>query len=116
MSSMGGNTALLLQTRKTERNAIGESIPVWQTVCSLWGFLDLSSGNSSYSTYNAKIQESTHVFLCDYREIREKPEECRAISGGSVYDVMLMDDPVGLHSHLEIFLKYVGGQHGRMDG
>ena len=29
---------------------------------------------------------------------------------GEVYEVLLYDDPVQLHEHLEIYLKYVGGQ------
>lgn len=111
-AKVGGNTTAVLQERKTQKNAIGETVPIWQTVQTLTGFLDLSSGSSSYSTFNAKLQESSHVFLCDYAALSVRPEDCRAVIGGEVYDVLLIDDPMGLHAHLEIYLNYVGGQHG----
>lgn len=113
MTDIGGNTALVLQTKEPQKNPIGEAVSVWLDAETLTGFLDLSSGSSSYSTFNAKIQESTHIFLCDYMELDVDAESCRAVIGRQVYDVLLIDDPMGLHKHLEIYLKFVGGQNGR---
>ena len=31
------------------------------------------------------------------------------IINDSVYNIQLIDDPMGLHQHLEIYLKYIGG-------
>lgn len=77
----------------------------------LTGWLDLSSGDSSYAVYDAKIQESTHVFVCRYANLGGvTAEECRAVIGGERYDVVLVDDPLGMHRQLEIYLKYTGGQ------
>jgi len=39
-----------------------------------------------------------------------KAENSRMIVNGGVYDVKLIDDPMGLHKQLEIYLKYTGGQ------
>ena len=74
----------------------------------------MSGGDSKYTTYNAKIQESTHVFVADYVALdsRIKAENSRLIVNGNIYDVMLIDDPMELHQQLEIYLKYTGGQNG----
>lgn len=109
-----GNTNIKLQLNTGEgENEIGETIPSWETVDKIDGFLDLSSGDSKYNTFRAKIQESTHVFVSDYKKLdsRIKPENSRAVDkDGCIYDVLLIDDPMKLHKQLEIYLKYIGGQ------
>jgi len=62
---IGGNTIAQLQISTTTKNEIGESVKEWKTIHNIAGFLDLSSGDSTYTTFNAKIQESTHVFVSD---------------------------------------------------
>ena len=105
---IGGNlTVLLQQNSGSTTNAIGENIPDWVDYRQLTGWLDLSNGDSKY-TFDAKLQESTHVFLCDYTPIDRKAEDKRLVVNGSVYDVLLIDDPMELHEHLEIYLKYLG--------
>ena len=105
---IGGNTEAMLQ-RKSDSgtNAIGERITTWSDVQSILGWFDLASGNANY-TYNAKLQESTHIFICDYVNIDRNPENKRMIVNGYVYDVLWIDDPMELHQQLEINLKYVG--------
>lgn len=107
-----GNERADLQIRKITDNALGEQVPEWETVQTLFGWLDLQGGDSKYTTYNAKIQESTHIFLADYVQLSSKitAENSRAVIAGHVYDIMLIDDPMGRHRQLEIFLKYTGGQ------
>ena len=109
---IGGNIAGQIQLYKTETNLIGEREKIWETVDDITGFLDLSTGDSKYTTYNAKIQESTHIFLADYKELdsRIKAENSRMVINGKVYDIMVIDDPMELHKQLEIYLKYTGGQ------
>ena len=76
--------------------------------------LDLNSGDSKRTTYYAKIQESTHIFIADYVTLDERinAENARMIIGGKLYDIMLIDNPMGMGkgSQLEIYLKYTGGQ------
>lgn len=112
MKGIGGNTDAIIQISTTSRNAIGEQVKTWQTVQTLHGWLDLSSGDSRYSTYNAKIQESSHVFLCDYVPLdsRITAENARFVNANKTYDIMLIDDPMELHQQWEIYLKYTGGQ------
>lgn len=109
---IGGNTIAALQISTTSRNKIGEGVKSWDTVDEITGFLDLSSGDSKYTSYDAKIQESTHVFISDWKplDVSVKAENSRLLVNGEAYDVMLIDDPMGLHKQLEIYLKYAGGQ------
>lgn len=109
MKHIRGNTLATLQ-KSTENgyNAIGNRQNVWTDVITLTGWLDLSNGGSQY-TYNAKLQDSTHVFLCDYTPIDRSAENKRIIINGELYDVVLIDDPMEMHQHLEIYLTYIGG-------
>lgn len=109
---IGGNTIAEIKVRSTCRNRIGEAEETWTTVQSIKGFLDLQSGDSNHTSYNAKVQESTHIFIADYVPLDEriKAETSMIVVNGGKYDVMLIDDPMGLHKHYEIYLKYTGGQ------
>lgn len=99
-----------LQLKSVVRNEIGENVESWQTVQTIKGWLDMQSGDSNYATYNAKMQESTHVFVADYVEINAavKATNSRAVINGKTYDVKMIDDPMELHKQLEIYLKYTG--------
>lgn len=112
MKGIGGNTDAIIQISTVTKNAIGEQVKAWQDVQTLHGWLDLSSGDSRYRVYDAKIQESSHVFVCDYVPLdsRIEAEKARLVNDGNVYDIMLIDDPMKMHLQWEIFLKYTGGQ------
>lgn len=109
---IGGNKTASIQISSTTKNEIGESVKGWTTVQSLFGWLDLASGDSKYTSYNAKIQESTHLFIADYQILdqRIKSENSRLLIDNKAYDVMLIDNPMELNQQLEIYLKYTGGQ------
>ncbi|NCE98405.1 phage head closure protein [Emergencia sp. 1XD21-10] len=109
---IGGNIVAQIQTRTTTRNSIGEQVENWAGVKELTGWLDLMSGESERLNFSQKVQESTHVLLSDYEELPEEvtAENSRLVVGGKVYDITLIDDPMGRHRQLEIFLKYAGGQ------
>lgn len=138
---IGGNTIALFQVKDAgKKNAIGEREHTWVDVASAKGWLDLSGGDSKNTTYNAKIQESTHLFLCDYQSFKGlsgkwvwdalnfingvistaklddkvdvTSENARMLIDGNVYQIMIIDDPMGMHQHIEIYLKFVGGQNG----
>lgn len=118
---IGGNIKAVLQVSTTTKNEIGEKVPVWHDVVSLTGWLDLQSGDSKYTTYNAKMQESTHIFICDYlpipaaleiegKVVKVSAENARIATLTQKYDVMLIDNPMELNKHLEFYLKHTGGQ------
>lgn len=109
MNSIGGNKTALIQVKtETGKNRMGEKIIDWQTVNELAGFLDLTSGDSHYTNYNAKLQESTHIFIADYKELDLDEAETRVVIDNKIYDVKLIDDPMGMHEHLELYLAFVG--------
>lgn len=114
MKGIGGNTTAIFQLFSTVENAIGEQEQVWKDVQTIKGWLDLQSGDSEYTTFNAKIQESTHIFIADYVELDERitAESARMVINKKQYDILLIDNPMemGSGSQLEIYLKYTGGQ------
>lgn len=109
---IGGNKLAEIQISTTTKNAIGEQVKAWETVQTLKGWLDLQGGDSKYTTYNAKMQESTHIFLADYVQLDKRitAENSRAVIDGKVYDIMLLDNPMEMNLQWEIYLKYTGGQ------
>ena len=114
MKGIGGNKQMQLQVKSITKNDIGEHVEKWETIQQVTGWLDLSGGDSKYTTYNSKIQESTHVFVSDYVALAEgiTAETARAVIDGKRYDIMLIDNPMEMRggSQLEIYLKFTGGQ------
>lgn len=114
MRGIGGNITAVIQTSTSTQNAIGEQVRSWTDAQTLKGWLDLSSGDSRYTTYSAKIQESTHVFVTDYVPLATgiTAENSRMVINGKRYDILLIDNPMemGRGSQLEMYLKYTGGQ------
>ena len=115
MGNIGGNITGVIQTKTSNgRNEIGEAVIVWADAFTIKGWLGMQSGDSKRTNFNAKIEESTHCFLCDYNaEIDALAEQdTRMIIKGNMYDVTYIDNPDELDEHLEIFLKKVGGKNG----
>lgn len=108
MKSIPRRQVAALQVCTVAHNAIGEQVETWEDALHLYGVLDMSSGGTNYTSFNAKTMESTHVFLCDYIRIPHYATNTRIVIDGAVYDVTMIDDPCGLHDHLEIYLTYKG--------
>lgn len=135
---IGGNTWALLQVRReSTKNSIGERVGQWADCASICGWLDLSSGDSKHTTFDAKIQESTHIFLSDFENLKNlstewtwspfnlqsgviskndgcikvdvSSENARMVVNGKAYEILLIDDPMGMGDHLEFYLKFIGG-------
>lgn len=114
MKGIGGNTTALIQVSTAAKNEIGELLKTWTDAQSIKGWLDLQSGDSRYTTYHAKLQESTHIFIADYVALdsRITAETARMVINGKRYDILLIDNPMemGSGSQLEFYLKFTGGQ------
>jgi hypothetical protein len=114
MKGIGGNITAIIQICTTANNDIGEHVQTWTDAQTIKGWLDLSSGEAGYATYNAKIQESTHIFIADYvmLDSRITAETSRMVINGKRYEVLLIDNPMelGAGSQLEFYLKFTGGQ------
>lgn len=115
MANIGGNITGIIQTVQTEKNAIGESVKIWADAFSCNGWLGMQSGDKRYTSYNAKLEESSHVFLCDYHSgiYALADQDTRMIIKGFVYDVTYIDNPDEMDEQLEIYLKKVGAWNGR---
>ena len=106
---IGGNVIAVLQKKTSSKNAFGEKTESWSDFQLLKGVLDFTGGDGSYkSNFKGAVEETTHIFICDYDEIasKAKPTQSRLVVNGSAYDVLMIDDPMNLHQHLEIMLKY----------
>lgn len=110
MGKIGGNIEGILQKKIALKNAIGETTATdWMDYITHIGFLDFQSGDSKHTNFNAKLQESTHVFISDYFDIKDcKPNNSRFVCDDEVYEILLIDDPMKLHQQIEIYLKFVG--------
>lgn len=121
MANIGGNITAVIQAKTAtgRKNEMGEAVTAWNTLKSdILGWLSYQSGDSKKITYNAKIEETTHVFLTDYskelytlNDDNEKAEK-RMIIKGVVYDILLIDNPDEMDEQLEIYLKKVGAWNG----
>ena len=110
MAKIGGNIIGTIQTKTTAKNAIGEAVKTWADAFELRGWLGMQAGEQKHSTFNAKIEESTHVFLCDYHSgaYALADRDTRMIIKGHVYDVTFIDNPDEMDAQLEIYLRKVG--------
>ncbi|KEH85038.1 head-tail adaptor protein [Clostridium novyi A str. BKT29909] len=91
-------------------NGIGGFIEKDAELFKIQGFLDLAQGfgtNGENTNLNAFLQESTHILITDYRkDITNK--NWIIDSKNNRYNIVLVDDPVSMHNHLEIYLKFIG--------
>lgn len=114
MMGIGGNIKATVQVFTTANNEIGEQAQTWADAQTIKGWLDLQSGDSRNTTFNAKIQESTHIFVADYVALdsRITSESARMVINGKRYDILLIDNPMemGNGSQLEFYLRFTGGQ------
>lgn len=110
---IGGNKKLTIQEIVDANNYDdnGKKIVKYKQVLKpINGWLDLMSGDSNYD-YKAKIEDSTHIFICDYTDLSIVDiEKSRALVDNRVFDIKYIDNPMGLNQHLEIYLKLIGGQ------
>lgn len=108
---IGGNTQAIIQTKNVIENEIGEHEKRWVDTQQIEGFLDLMSGDSNFQSYDAKIQESTHIFIMDFIVLNPtiRPNTSRLLIEQDVYDILLIDDPMNLNRQLEFYLRFTGG-------
>ena len=124
MANIGGSITGVIQKRVfSGKNAIGEGETSWvDAFTNVLGWLGLQNGDSKYTNHKAKIEESTHVFLCDFNagiyalsipDASGKLPTVRMILKGIVYDVLLIDNPDEMDEQLEIYLRRVGAWNGK---
>lgn len=110
MGGVGGNiVAKVLRTTgdKNDKGVYTTGEP--QQIMELCGWLDYQSGEVGHLAYQAAVQDSTHVFVSDYRaDYADLSEVGLSLEiGGKSYEVKLIDDPMGMHEHMETYLRLV---------
>lgn len=114
MKGIGGNIKAIIQVYTSTDNDIGENVKTWTDAQSIKGWLDLQTGEAKNTTFHAKIQESTHIFIADYVALDKRitAESARMVINGKGYDILLIDNPMemGSGSQLEFYLRFTGGQ------
>ena len=111
---IGGNITGVFQTKTDAFNDVGEREHTWHDRYTLKGWLGMQSGDKSRGTFNAKIEQSSHVFLCDYHANVDAlaDVDSRMIIKGIVYEVKYIDNPDEMDKQLEIYLNRIGAWRG----
>lgn len=93
-------------------DGLGGLIDDWGLFKTVSGYLDLLTGTDSNLTQNAFVENSTHILVVpDYVSgITDKMRVVDAI--GRMYEITYSDDPVGVHHHIELYLKFGGEVNG----
>lgn len=96
-------------SRTESDDGIGGSASTWAEAGTLLGYIDLMTGTDlpTGSTDNAFIENSTHVAVIpDGGTVTD--DDMLEGPDGKRYDVIYVDDPVGVGHHLEIYLRRGG--------
>ncbi len=114
MGHINGNTKAVVQIREIETDEYKADRIRWKDAFSVNGTLDLLDGGVNLKMMS-RIEDADYIFICDYfapsyNGEKLTAENSRLLIDGEVYEVKLFDDPMCLHEHLEIYLKYLGGQ------
>jgi len=108
MKKIKGNQTAVIQKRTVTSNDIGEQVEAWTDSVSLKGFLDYTGGQANIREYDTKLDDSTHIFMCDFQTLTVDARNTRMVIGTKVFDILEIDNPMGMNEHLEIYLKYIG--------
>ena len=118
---IGGNITATIQIKTSTKNEYGERVPNWKDIKTVRGWIDLSNGTSDYLNYNAKVQDSTHIFICDVFDLDSVTDQdtgktvdvtkdnARMLVKGNPYAILLIDNPMELNQLFEIYLKFMEG-------
>lgn len=114
MGRIEGNTKAAVQIKTVEKDEYQADRATWKDAFSLSGVLDLLDGGVNLKMMS-RVEDADYIFMCDYfvpayNGEKLTAENSRFLINGEVYEVKLFDDPMRLHEHLEIYLKYLGGQ------
>lgn len=111
MGGVGGNVTASVMRTKKGKNAKGSAVPsAPEEIMKIDGWLDYQAGQPSHLAYQAKLQDTTHLWICDFDVgfADLKVQGLSLVVAGEPYEVLLIDDPMGIHDHLEAYLRYVG--------
>lgn len=99
---------LIVQLKMQLEDGIGGVVETWVNFTTLFGYIDLVTGTNQNSAQNAILEQSTHlVIIPEYTD--DPTDQMRIIdTSGRWYAITYVDDPMGVHHHLEIYCRYGG--------
>lgn len=108
MRKIKGNISCTFYKKKSGAlNEIGEATTEWQELVSALGVLDYISGTTQRD-YKVKLEDSTHIFICNYFELPKDENDLKASIKGIEYEVIKVDNVMEMNDHYEIYLKQLG--------
>ena len=78
-----------------------------QEYARVYGWLDYISGVADRG-YKLKLEDSTHIFICNYFKLPKDEAELKGEIFGTMYEVLKIDNVMEMNEHYEIYLKQVG--------
>jgi len=103
-----GNIQGTFRRKQDVRNARGENDAIWVNVATVIGILDFNNQpQTERIKYSAKMEESTHIWFCDYFPMDIPVHELRFYCRGHEYDVLILDEVQFQGQHYEVWLKLV---------
>lgn len=109
-----GDVKAVIQVQEVTQDEYQVDQVQWKDAYTREGVLDLLDAGTNFKMMK-RVEDSDHIFLCDsflpeYEGKRLTAENSRFLIDGEIYEVKLFDDVMHRHEHLEIYLKYLGGQ------
>lgn len=109
-----GNVKAVIQVQEVIKTECQTDRTEWKDAFTKEGVLDLLDAGTDFKMMK-RVEDSDYIFICDYFPIvyedkKLTAENSRILIDGEIYEVKLFDDVMHMHEHMEIYLKYLGGQ------
>lgn len=101
----------IIQKSDKVSDGIGGYTEVWKKFKSVQGYLDLITGTNLNTSQSAITEDSTHILVIP-TYVSGVTDKMRVIAENRSYSINYVDDPLGVHHHLEIYLTFGGEING----
>lgn len=98
----------MIQKSLEQETSIGDFVPVWSDLGTVSGYIDLLAGTDLNYAQNAIMEQSTHICILPNLHNFEITDKMRLVDDDKYYSITYVDDPVGQHHHLELYLTFGG--------
>lgn len=97
-----------IETKTEHDDLIGGFKHTWALHSNVLGYLDLLTGSDQNTLQNAFVEQSTHILIIPTYQAGINDSMRVVDENNRYYDITYVDDPMGQHHHLELYLKYGG--------
>lgn len=103
---------LLIKSKKRVDDGIGGFKFSFEDFMTVQGYIDLASGTDEATKQNAAIEESTHYAIIPQYVAGITQDMELVDEEGKRYVITYVDDPMGIHHHLELYLTFKEADDG----